>query len=285
MSGSRAALRLLAWLAGLLLYLACISASSAAGADDTVQVQVDPHPTALSLADTAGTSTAPSTSRPPPLTIPSERWPAADPLPADLSIVPAGTFPPVIWYAPFYSGGGYSSEALSFLASLHPHLSPHLQSVQHGDSLSYPFYAGLPYATQLLLHNTTATELPPHTAVVICHSEPGAWHPPNYETSRCPPSHAAVRIGRTMFETDRLPEGWAQRLNAMDYVWVPTAFHRAVFVAGGVDEARLAVVGEPVDVDVYRPGVEAREYVRGEKRRWASGKEQRPFRFLSIFKW
>jgi hypothetical protein len=25
-------------------------------------------------------------------------------------------------------------------------------------------------------------------------------------------------IGRTMFETDRLPEGWAERLNRMDYV-------------------------------------------------------------------
>lgn len=24
-------------------------------------------------------------------------------------------------------------------------------------------------------------------AIVVCHSEPGAWHPPKYHTTRCPP--------------------------------------------------------------------------------------------------
>ena len=157
--------------------------------------------------------------------------------------------------------------------------------MQHGDSLSYPFYSGLSYSTQLLLHNTTSTQLPPHSSVVICHSEPGAWYPPHYETSHCPPPHSGVRIGRTMFETDRVPDGWTERLNGMDYVWVPTEFHRQVFIDGGVDVDKLVVIGEPVDVDTYRPGVTAKEYVRGERRRWEKGIEQRPFRFLSIFKW
>src|SRR5689334_6839603 len=78
--------------------------------------------------------------------------------------------------------------------------------------------------------------LPPG-AVVICHSEPGAWHPAMYSTSRCPPlgnhlpslsSHrlralssscfhhflpgASFTIGRTMFETDRIPSGWVRVL-------------------------------------------------------------------------
>ena len=270
------------YLAGVTL----ISVLLATSADETVQVEVQPHPASPSPATTTATSPSViSTTPPPPLTIPSTRWPAALPLPSDLSSLPRDTFPPVIWFAPFYSGGGYSSEALSFLASLHPHLSPSLQSVQHGDSLSYPYYAGLPYTTQLLLHNTTTTELPPHSAVVICHSEPGAWHPPNYETSRCPPAHSGVRIGRTMFETDRLPDGWMERLNGMDYVWVPTDFHRHIFIDGGVDSDKLVVIGEPVDVDTYKPAVVAKEYVRGERQRWAKGKEQRPFRFLSIFKW
>ena len=34
-----------------------------------------------------------------------------------------------------------------------------------------------------------------------------------------------------MFETDRLPNGWAARLNAVDEVWVPTEWARGVFAA------------------------------------------------------
>ena len=286
MSGCKAIARMRTWQARL-VFLTLASAIVASRADDTVQVEVQPHPSSPTpAASTSSASSSPIHSTPPPspLTIPSTRWPPAPALPTDLSSLPAHTFPPLIWYAPFYSGGGYSSEALSFLAALHPHLSPGLQSVQHGDSLSYPYYSGLPYTTQLLLHNTTNTQLPPHSSVVICHSEPGAWYPPNYETSHCPPPHSGVRIGRTMFETDRLPDGWLERLNGMDYVWVPTDFHRRVFIDGGVDSDKLTVIGEPVDVDTYRPGVLAKEYVRGERQRWVRGSEQRPFRFLSIFK-
>ena len=45
-----------------------------------------------------------------------------------------------------------------------------------------------------------------------------AWYPPNYQTSLCPPpevlSTSAVDVfvvGRTMFETDRIPSGWEER--------------------------------------------------------------------------
>ena len=31
-------------------------------------------------------------------------------------------------------------------------------------------------------------------------------------------SSARIQIGRTMFETDRLPKGWEQRINKLDYV-------------------------------------------------------------------
>ena len=37
-----------------------------------------------------------------------------------------------------------------------------------------------------------------------------------------------------MFETDRISPEHARRCNTMDEVWVPTAFHRDVFAAGGV---------------------------------------------------
>lgn len=39
----------------------------------------------------------------------------------------------------------------------------------------------------------------------------------------------------------------------MSEVWVPTAFHRSVFAASGVDPAKLVVVPEPVDTDFFDP--------------------------------
>ncbi len=111
--------------------------------------------------------------------------------------------------------------------------------------------------------------------IIVCHSEPGAWHAPkpHYYTQRCPPQDntrkaqtkrkrdkgkfeivfSQFRIGRTMFETDRIPSGWPSRLNFMNEVWVPTEFSRNIFVAASVESKRLRVVSEPVDTDFYHP--------------------------------
>jgi glycosyltransferase involved in cell wall biosynthesis len=124
--------------------------------------------------------------------------------------------------------------------------------------------------------------------IVVCHSEPGAWHAPTprYHTQRCPPEEhdhssqqyerdvrhlgrrgggksrtnsggiefSQFRIGRTMFETDRLPSGWPDRLRYMHEVWVPTNFSYGIFAdAMGDSRHRLAVVEEPVDTDFFRP--------------------------------
>jgi hypothetical protein len=44
------------------------------------------------------------------------------------------------------------------------------------------------------------------------------------------------RIGRTMFETDGLPQHLVRHVQAMDEVWVPTEFNRATFIAAGASE-------------------------------------------------
>ena len=109
--------------------------------------------------------------------------------------------------------------------------------------------------------------------IAICHSEPGAWDPPLYQTSKCPPDNAKIRIGRTMFETDRTPKGWVERLNKMDEIWVPTKqvfwsckwhtqrsnpihvsrFMYDIFHRDGVLPQKLRIVPEPVDVDFFNP--------------------------------
>merc|ERR1712113_849214 len=120
--------------------------------------------------------------------------------------------------------------------------------------IDYEYANGLSEHHQILLTRLASNPLPTPSVmkdadqhiIVICHSEPGAWFPPNYQTSACPPyinisGDVNVKIdkksldisqimryenvhyvGRTMFETDRLPKNWDFRLNAMNEIWVPT---------------------------------------------------------------
>src|SRR5271155_4010518 len=82
------------------------------------------------------------------------------------------------------------------------------------------------------------------------------------------------RVGRTTFETNRLPVGWLDACQAMDEVWVPSQFNRSVFAAEGVDEKKLRVLPQGVHTRIFRPDVEALEIPH-----------RRGFNFLSIFEW
>ena len=215
----------------------------------------------------------------------------------------------VVWYAPIMSGGGYCSEAIAFLQSLEAASVP-VKAIQHGDSYSREFLAGLPADLQSMFHRTVARDawaIPPKQwarSVSVCHSEPGAWHPSRWPTTQCPPGASnapdgvAYRVGRTMFETDRLPAGWDERLNKMDEVWVPTEFHRRIFAAGGVEPAKLVVLGEPVDTVFFDPKQVATADLMfptsaagaatggGGGGGGGGGSGGSPaYRFLSVFKW
>lgn len=172
--------------------------------------------------------------------------------------------PAVLWYAPFLSGGGYCSEAHSYVVALEAAAREdapfELLLTQHGDSLNPSFIRDLTEDTQALLERHWIEErdfywkLKKRTvAIAICHSEPGAWEPAHYRTSRCPPDGALYKVGRTMFETDRVPKGWPDRMNRMDEIWVPTEFQRKVFVDGGVKPDAVQVVPEVVDVHFFDP--------------------------------
>jgi glycosyltransferase involved in cell wall biosynthesis len=92
----------------------------------------------------------------------------------------------------------------------------------------------------------------------------------------------------------------------MSEVWVPTDFHRDVFAASGVDPAKLVVVPEPVDTDLFDPlrhqplplpldqrvfgpdwphGGMAEDDEDGGPYGVAGDGTQDPFVWLSIFKW
>lgn len=92
---------------------------------------------------------------------------------------------------------------------------------------------------------------------------------------------ARICIGRTTFETDRLPQDWVKVCNRMDYVWVPTEFNKKTFADAGVDPDKLVVVPECLDADFYAR--EATQQNMPEVVR--STKDSGGFTFLTIFDW
>ncbi|XP_030488591.2 uncharacterized protein LOC115705396 [Cannabis sativa] len=165
----------------------------------------------------------------------------------------------VLWMAPFLSGGGYSSESWSYILALHENVkSPlfRLAIEHHGDLESLDFWEGLPVSTKNLAVELHQTECTMSETIVICHSEPGAWYPPLFETMPCPPGayqNFKAVIGRTMFETDRVNAEHVNRCNKMDYVWVPTEFHVSTFIESGVDPSKVVKIVQPIDVKFFDP--------------------------------
>eukprot|EP01032_Pedospumella_encystans_P030084 gene30084-33955_t len=183
----------------------------------------------------------------------------------------------VTWYAPFLSGGGYCSEATSFMFAIDAVNYTDFSISHHGDSFRGAYWNGLTNLEKSKIQYydvDLGRERRPHLeertkrkvlSIDVCHSEPGAWDAPNprYRTTSCPSKrwrlynvgHQVVEynIGRTMFETDRIPDGWVNRLNFMDEIWVPTNFAKEIFLKAGVSADKLVVLGEAVDTDFYRP--------------------------------
>ena len=179
---------------------------------------------------------------------------------------PAPPLPGLFWFAPILSGGGYCTEANALLYGLHT-LSPGstnvpkplVRATHHGDMVDAAYYRGLSKEYYDMLNQMMMRRYPPaRDSVVVCHSEPGAWSPARYETSRCPPEGYTRRdalrvVGRTMFETDRLEPEHVKRCNNMHEVWVPTAWSADVFARWGVNPEKIRVVPEAVDVDFFDP--------------------------------
>ena len=199
--------------------------------------------------------------------------------------------------APALSGGGYSSEAIAFAQGLSPLLEKRFKLRQFAEQPDENFFNGLPLSlSRPLMLRTEFPNANPFKGTVVCHSPPDAWRPSKFpgwdELAPCPPPGASFTIGRTMYETDSVPDEWVHRCNRLDSVWVPTEFHRLSFARAGVAEHKLVVVGEPVDADFYDrskvvtpytpPPLKQRIGGAAEETREASPP---PFRFLSVFKW
>ena len=211
----------------------------------------------------------------------------------------------VIWHAPFLTGGGYSSEAWDFALGIDAVVAnePAIRfgAVQFAEQQSRAFVDGTDSGRLEFIRNAFSAGKLAVTRyfrgssrdgiIAVCHATPDVYVPSVFpgwdQIAPCPPQHTrknagafAYSIARTMFETDRIPEKWVPRLNKMDEIWVPTAFHVASFAYSGVVREKLFVVPEAVDSIMFTPAGD----------RYALPPPTAPhcsdeFTFLSVFKW
>lgn len=81
-------------------------------------------------------------------------------------------------------------------------------------------------------------------------------------------------VGRTMYETDAIPDGWREHCEPMDEVWVPSRFNCETFASAGVSRERLHALPGGIDTDIFHPGAEP-----------FCIPPRRGFNFLSVFEW
>lgn len=166
----------------------------------------------------------------------------------------------ISWQSPLFDTSGYAEDSRSLVIALdETGHSIAAQSVRWSDRV-----AVLPAQEEARLIAMTQRKA----------AAGGAHICQNFPTLFTRRSDARLNIGRTMFETDRLPEGWAEACNKMDRVWVPSEFNRETFTSAGVDPTRIEVVPGTIDLAAYNPDI-APLPIEGA----------RGFNFLTIFDW
>eukprot|EP00930_Biecheleria_cincta_P071566 TRINITY_DN59054_c0_g1_i1.p1 TRINITY_DN59054_c0_g1~~TRINITY_DN59054_c0_g1_i1.p1 ORF type:complete len:448 (-),score=79.70 TRINITY_DN59054_c0_g1_i1:4-1347(-) len=196
-------------------------------------------------------------------------------------------FPSAVWMAPILNAGGYSSEAQSYALALDKEYSQNGGSGKFGlrqfaEQQNHDFVRGLPASMREALSRLLSTGMRQNRwDIAICHATPDVWHDDGAfgwgSVQPCPPRRTQISIGRTMYETDRLPKEWVPRISAMDEVWVPSHFAIQQFVSSGVPREKIVVVPEPVDTELFDPSA--------HKPLDFDIDDSNLFRFLSVFKW
>jgi len=109
------------------------------------------------------------------------------------------------------------------------------------------------------------------TALVI-HRDPGRYN--SFLDSNN--DKIVYRIGRSMYETDRIPSNWISNCNSLvDKIWVPSHFNLETFTNSGVLSSQLEVVPEPIDTYTYDSQITSPIELPDKK----------GFNFLTIMKW
>jgi len=168
----------------------------------------------------------------------------------------------VVFRASIYDGSGYADEARGIIFGLYRAGFP--VRVE-------PF--GLQYDAQNLLNaeEQEILEALKHQRVDLARGVHFQHYPANDFNLAM---RGRYRVGRTMYETDSIPDGWRDCCEGMDEVWVPGSFNCETFAAGGVSRERLRPL----------PGASTRRFsVLGRNRfRYPSGADLIFFPFSNV---
>lgn len=144
------------------------------------------------------------------------------------------SLPGVLWRGPLTDPSGYAAGGRAFVRGL-----SELGVPVRAEPQAWSPRSALSRADRAVLGGLVGTELARLDARVE-HT-----FPPFADLA----SPAPLRVLRTMFETDRIPDAWVGPCNRADQVWVPTRHNVEAFAAAGVERERLRVVPEPFELD------------------------------------
>ena len=171
---------------------------------------------------------------------------------------------PVRWMGPVFNPSGYASEAINFLVPLGRRLQ--LGLYHHNNLYSEAFVDGLAPGERRALLGQRDRFANLKGGIVVSHNPANGFiRPPD----------AAYAIGRSMFETDRIPRNWVGKCNQMDEVWVPSEFNVETYARSGVERDKLVVIPGAVDAHEFDPARLTPLPLPNRAR----------FNFLSIFEW
>jgi glycosyltransferase involved in cell wall biosynthesis len=139
------------------------------------------------------------------------------------------THTPIWWTGPLEDGSGYAVEGRLLVRGLRERHALRAESVQQGL---------LPRIVERAGEGADDACFAGGTAAHIAHL---AWADP------FPHRPSRGVFWRTMFETDSLPAGWAERANSVEQVWVPSSWNVGTFAGAGVERHRLRVLHSPLD--------------------------------------
>jgi len=134
--------------------------------------------------------------------------------------------------------------------------------------------AGLPGYLRNMVHRLSTVNLDPSIPkILVIHRDAGRYPAFKQQNNDPPPAYT---IGRSMFETDRIPSDWPENCNRdVDEIWVPSHFNVETFASSGVRRELLRVMPEPMDIERYDPA-----FVKPLQLPIKAG-----FTFLSVGKW
>jgi FkbM family methyltransferase len=185
---------------------------------------------------------------------------------------PEPSSPSLVWDGPIFNLGGYASLARHVIRALVPDgVSVQLTTRDDDEQIRQ---ASMTSREAWLWKRALRRRGRPGVHV-SCYT-PADWQGASVfdERRKAHPGFQAY-VGLSMFETDRLPDGWAAACAALDEVWVPSRHSRDLFEQAGVPGHKLQVLPVGIDAERYDPARIEPLPIPG----------RRGFMFLSVFDW